>query len=129
MGEDKGKVKNIVMPNVEKFRTLYSDVIRDHKALCTGADGIITQDLHPRTLDAHVARLPLNLRKRILNNMRDHQGSFDRDACRTATLDGLRAIIGRSSLSQTVKGIATAGFNKSMIYGLQKLTKMFKSMR
>ena len=129
VGEDKGKVNNIVAPNIHKFRELYADVIAANASLCR-TEGILTQDLDPKVQSEYVNRLPSTLRSHVVHTLGSaSQNVVDRESCRRGVVEGLHNVVRRSSTSQTAKGVVTAGVNKSVVYGLQKLRKMVKSMR
>lgn len=54
------------------------------------------------------------------------KASKDRAECSQLVNKGMTAIVKRSSITQSVKGILTAGGRKTFIYSAQKLTKMMK---
>jgi len=142
VGEDKGKVKNIVSPNIHRFRDLYSEIISKSSALNL-QNGIIEQNLQSEVQAVYLKRLPSTLKnfvckqfgidtKTVMSENIDTELKEivnNRDDCQKAVSKGIHNIIRGSSSTQTVKGLATAGFNKSYVYGLQKLNKMVKSMK
>ena len=133
VGEDKGKVHNIVAPNVHKFRDLYAEVIHENQSL-SFSNGTFTQDVDLGVLREYVERMPSTLHRHVMKQLNTLPSTaknlvLDRESCRRSTVEGLHSIVRKSSTSQTVKGVATAGLNKSVVYGLQKLTKMVKSLR
>jgi len=129
VGEDKGKVHNIVAPNVHKFRDLYAEVIRENQSLSL-SNGTFTQDVDQGVLRAYIDRMPSTLHRHVLKQHNSTKNLvLDRESCRRSTVEGLHSIVRKSSTSQTIKGVATAGLNKSLVYGLQKLNKMMKSLK
>lgn len=142
IGEDKGKVKNIVMPNIERFRDLYTEIISKSSALNV-QNGIVEQNIKPEVQAVYLKRLPATLQKHVchkfginmakvaVENIDDNMKRIveDRSKCQKAVMNGVHKIIRSSSSTQTVKGIATAGINKSYVYSLQKLRKMIKGFR
>lgn len=138
IGEDKGKVRNIVTPNVSRFRDLYSEIVSKSSALNL-QNGIIEQNLQSEVQAVYLKRLPSTLKNYVCKQFgidmeKVEDGNLkeivdNRSECQKSVSKGIHNIIRGSSTTQTVKGVATAGFNKSYVYGLQKLQKMVKSMK
>lgn len=134
IGEDKNKVVNIVQPQIEKFRSLYTPIFKSMSDRLT-INSIIEQD---KCLDSklyHLQRLPQNLKNILLepctNECDDNnklQELAKRDDVGKIVRNGICRIVFYSSLLQSIKGIPTAGLKKSVIYSYSKLNKMVKSM-
>lgn len=149
-GENKNKVDNIVRPQLVGFRNLYKPLIRSltdyvefpvlnlndeepqtfHPPACK-------QDVSPLAKLHHLNQLPRWPQKALTR-------FWNRGTLRQDTEDVLRAIaydpdcdvivqqcingiVWQSSVRQSLKGILTAGFFKSVMYGGQKVVKMFRS--
>ena len=139
-GEDKNKVHNIVLPNIEKFRALYSTILDNEEHLMWNKpSGTFEQSLHSSSQHHHLNLLPLVLQVGLVNyrnadgRMRDTEEvlrSFAYDSeCREVIKKCISGIVKQSSLSQSVKGILTAGVSKSLRYSYSKLNKMWKSKK
>ncbi|XP_050443748.1 phosphatidate cytidylyltransferase, mitochondrial [Adelges cooleyi] len=135
IGEDKNKVQNIVMPQLDNFRTLYSPIIQSMSHVLL-LNAIGHQDKSTESKMYHLERLPQNVKNIILNtnvNMLENRCFLLNDlAVRKDTnviiSKSVNKIVFYASLTQSLKGILTAGLLKSIIYSLRKLKKMFISM-
>eukprot|EP00095_Tigriopus_kingsejongensis_P005438 maker-scaffold224_size251237-snap-gene-0.21 protein:Tk05438 transcript:maker-scaffold224_size251237-snap-gene-0.21-mRNA-1 annotation:"hypothetical protein DAPPUDRAFT_202995" len=141
VGEDKNKVANIVRPNIPRFRELYAKRILslnnylDLNPVRSRGE----QDTSSAGRHHHLSQLPKNLQWYLVQEWnkdgryRDVEdvlraAAFDKDSdsmIRKALID----IIGKTSVSQAVKGILTAGLTKTVKYSGAKLKKMAKSMK
>ena len=139
-GEDKSKITNIVKPNMERFREVYEPIIKkeDH-IYWRRSEGILVQSLCVSSRIHH-----LNLLPKVLTDVLVAQGNLDkrhRDTeeiirtlandcqCRYLVRDSVAQIVKRSSTSQSMKGLFTAGIRKSLKYSLEKLRKMRRSQK
>merc|ERR1712080_508481 len=128
------------LPN---FRKLYSDVISKNKSLIF-QNGQFQQDISPEVQGVYVKHIPRTLQELIfpyykvypehLLNPNKTNGimttiATDRAECKKVTLNGIRSIVRSSSTAQTMKGVATAGLKKSLVYSLQKLRKMARVVK
>ncbi|XP_022165998.1 phosphatidate cytidylyltransferase, mitochondrial isoform X2 [Myzus persicae] len=134
IGEDKNKVSNIVQPQIEKFRTLYTPVFKSMTDRLS-INSFIEQDKSLDTKLYHLQRLPQNLKnilcrpyKNKLNNDRILEKLAEQDDVSKIVRNGIYRIVFYSSLMQSIKGIPTAGLLKSVVYSYSKLNKMVKSM-
>jgi translocator assembly and maintenance protein 41 len=146
IGEHKNKVSNIVIPNMEHFRKLYHPLLHDDESICIDKS-IIHQKCDVKTRYQHLKCLPQNLKSRIVNwrmsglrfqpfnmpsnEMQDailYSLAHDREKTSELTIKGTRSIVRRTSISQSLKGIITAGMFKSFVYSGKKLGKMFRGM-
>lgn len=138
IGEDKNKVVNIVGPQVEEFRRLYAPIL-ETLGNRLSVNSSVEQDKSVRTKLYHLQRLPQNLKDIVVllasSNGKQCVDSDDalRELAKREDLgkiihNGICRIVFYSSLTQSIKGIATAGLFKSVIYSYNKLNKMVKSM-
>lgn len=137
VGENKNKVQNIVISNFESFQELYRPILLNCSQLHFSS-GKYHQDLASDVLLSRLMSLPQNLQLKvgqILEGKKDKpslvesalvKASKDRAECSQLVNKGVTAIVKRSSITQSVKGILTAGGRKTFIYSAQKLTKMMK---
>ena len=115
VGEDRNKIKNVVTPNMQHFKTLYMPFITTSSWLSLdnqNPDIIHTQQHF--SLD----QLQHNLPEKLLQQLNTSQSL---EKC-------LATIVGASSKRQSLKGIATAGVTKSVYYAAEKMQKMLKSL-
>ena len=146
IGEHKNKVSNIVMPNMEHFRKLYYPLLHHDDSICVDKN-IIHQKCDVGTRYERLICLPWNLKSRIVNwrmsglrfqpfnlpsnEMQDailYSLAHDREKTSELAAKGTRSIVRRTSVSQSLKGIITAGMLKSFVYSGKKLGKMFRGM-
>ncbi|KAK9869477.1 hypothetical protein WA026_003232 [Henosepilachna vigintioctopunctata] len=146
-GEKKNKVENIVKPQLNSFRQLYtpflislSDYV-DFPGLKEGNDEnsdslsiVCSQDINPLARLHHLNQLPRWPQKALTRLW--NRGSLRQDTedvlraiaydpdCNEIVVKCLNSIVWKSSVSQSVKGIATAGLLKSVQYSSRKVTKM-----
>lgn len=138
-GESKNKVQNIVKPQVDNFKSLYSPTLELFKTVVEfPTDSEIVecrQDKSPLVTLQHLNQLPKWPVRRIVRE-------WNRGRYRMDTEDVLRAVAGsskyqdivrksladivwQSSVKQSIKNIPTAGIGKSVEYGWNKALKTF----
>ncbi|XP_044157240.1 LOW QUALITY PROTEIN: phosphatidate cytidylyltransferase, mitochondrial [Bufo gargarizans] len=140
IGEDKAKVMNIVRPNIGHFQKLYSNILQEcPQAVYKQAQGRIEVDKSPEGQFLQLMSLPKHLQQNI-TDLVDQPGR-NRDVeevllqvaqdpdCGIVVQQAIFGIVKSSSLSQSVKGIATAGVKKTICYSAKKLYKMLRSLR
>jgi mitochondrial translocator assembly and maintenance protein 41 len=151
VGEDKNKCRNIVMPQMEKFRKLYGNLISEETSkgrLIVNGSEDFERCLSANTLEHNINLLPRCLLERIimskfgvcLNERQQHNqivlqeyvaklvnASNAVDECGRLVSNSVASIVKRSSATQSFKGLLTAGATKSVLYSLRKLRKMFAS--
>ncbi|KAG8556869.1 hypothetical protein GDO81_018238 [Engystomops pustulosus] len=140
IGEDKAKVLNIVRPNLEHFRKLYSNILQEcPQAVYKQAHGKIEVDKSPEGQFLQLMSLPKHLQQNI-TYLVDQPGR-NRDVeevllqvaqdpdCGNVVQQALFGIVKSSSLSQSAKGVVTAGVKKTISYSAKKLYKMVRSLR
>ena len=135
IGEDKEKVKNIVRPNMEKFRFLYQDVLEENVNVNRGKD-FFEQDVSVDVQSSYIRNLPSNLQYLFFRQYRHCPGKCladelstivkDGTVCRNNVLKGVSKIVQKSSISQSLKNIPTSGVSKSIFYAAGKILKMVK---
>jgi len=145
VGEDKQKVANIVDGQLEELSLLYQPVrsqLTDYMEVDNGAG---RQDVSPAARLYHLTMLPRQLQGSVCHQIclarrwnRDGRHRDVEDVLRAAACDvyssplitrGLADITAWRNISQSVKGIVTAGVGKSVRYSCRKLAKMAASMR
>lgn len=140
-GEDKNKVVNIVAPQVDAFRTLYAPIVKSlHDYVHFPSDNVIcSQDVSPNARMYHLYQLPKTPQKAVVQLWNRGPRKLRQDTedslravahdpeCRTIVEDCICNIVWNSSVSQSLKGILTAGLFKSIIYSGRKIRKMIKS--
>ncbi|GBM61765.1 Phosphatidate cytidylyltransferase, mitochondrial [Araneus ventricosus] len=139
-GEDKQKIENIVQNQVSYFRDLYADQLKLmpqlhwNQSQCT-----IEQDSSSATTLHHLNLLPKTVQHNLLaiwnrdgryRDLEDVLQSLAHDPqCSEMVEKAIRDITLWSSISQSTKGILTAGIMKSLKYSSRKVKKMIKSMK
>lgn len=141
-GEDKNKIINIVAPQISNFRQLYSPILKQFdKYIEIPKSELAAVDCHQDTSPAarihHLNHLPRKPQVKLVRAWSQGPRSKDTEDCLRAIahdpdcselLDqSLREIVWKSSVSQSLKGILTAGLFKSVRYGSAKITKMLAS--
>jgi mitochondrial translocator assembly and maintenance protein 41 len=119
-GENPDKVKNIVKPNLHLFDNLYQNVLSRHSEYITtmgvgSDDGYFAQDKSPHMKQQLYSALPPLLLK--------SNGGLSVVESPDVIRSRLKAIVMRSSLQQSAKGIVTAGPMKSVNYTSAKISK------
>ncbi|UJR35655.1 hypothetical protein I4U23_028405 [Adineta vaga] len=141
IGENKNKISNIVLPQIDLFIEQYSNLITTDSYLhwnkIRTADTIVKQDVTPTAIFKRLLGLPkyviYNIMESTKFKTRQYQDTEEviRKLCvstqRTEKIESaVRSIVKRSSLTQTCKGLVTAGFLRSTRYALEKLKKMIR---
>ncbi|XP_073430348.1 phosphatidate cytidylyltransferase, mitochondrial isoform X2 [Dendrobates tinctorius] len=140
VGEDKAKVTNIVRPNLGHFQKLYSNILQEcPQAVYKQSMGKIEVDKSPDGQFLQLMSLPKHLQQNITALM--DQPGRNRDVeevllqvaqdpdCGNVVQQAISGIVKSSSLSQSAKGIVTAGVKKTVSYSAKKLYKMMRSLR
>ncbi|XP_075688466.1 phosphatidate cytidylyltransferase, mitochondrial isoform X2 [Rhinoderma darwinii] len=140
IGEDKAKVMNIVRPNIGHFQKLYSNILQEcPQAVFKPAQGKIEVDKSPEGQFLQLMSLPKTLQQNI--TVLVDQPGRNRDVeevllqvaqdpdCGLVVQQAIFGIVKSSSLSQSAKGIVTAGVKKTISYSAKKLYKMMQSLR
>ncbi|XP_055342732.1 phosphatidate cytidylyltransferase, mitochondrial-like [Paramacrobiotus metropolitanus] len=136
-GEDKNKVRNIVLPHLDKFHEIYRPILKEEQYIDASANyRTFQQDCSPKTKLLLLGLLPRNLKERVIRDrFRDNRNKdvsiILEDLAHSADCSkivdkGCRQIVSYSSWWQSVKGIFTAGIIKSVRYSATKVIKMIK---
>lgn len=141
IGENKNKISNIVIPQIDLFVDLYSKLILNdpflHWNQTRSLDTTLKQDINPAAIFTRLLALPkyviYNIMESTTFKTRQYQDTEEviRKLCvstqRTEKIEhAVRLIVKRSSFTQTCKGLLTAGFLRSTRYALAKLQKMIR---
>lgn len=122
-GENKDKVRNIVQPQLEGFVHLYQPHLKQlahclHLPNSTDFhDGRIEQSKSPEIIRNHLRGLPKSLCDRLNNSEME-------DLNKVLKLF-MAQKVRRSSITQSLKNIPTAGLSKSVRYSWRKALKTF----
>ncbi|KAK7119959.1 hypothetical protein R3I94_021700 [Phoxinus phoxinus] len=140
IGEDKAKVSNIVKDNMHDFRRLYSRILQEcPQVVYKPQQGRLEVDKSPEGQFTQLMALPRSLQQKI-TVLVDRPGK-NRDVeeillqvaqdpdCGSVVQQGISSIVKTSSLTQSAKGIATAGLFKTVSYSARKLQKMWRGWR
>ncbi|XP_053529852.1 phosphatidate cytidylyltransferase, mitochondrial isoform X1 [Ictalurus punctatus] len=140
IGEDKSKVSNIVKDNMEHFRILYNNILQEcPQVVYKPQQGKLEVDKSPEGQFTQLMALPHTLQQQI-TRLVDPPGK-NRDVeeillqlahdpdCSLLVQQGISTIVKTSSITQSAKGIATAGLVKTVSYSAKKLRKMLKGWR
>lgn len=143
-GENKEKVSNIVMPQLNQFKEVYAPILKhfdqyvdvpnlNHMAVTCH------QDTSPATKIHHLNHLPRTPQIKLVRTWSQGPRSKDTEDCLRAIAHDpecsdilercLREIVRRSSVTQSLKGILTAGLGKSVKYSTAKIIKMLQAQK
>lgn len=138
IGENKNKIRNIVLPNMSHFIKLYKPILLQEAPYLYWNEltNQLDQELDFKTIYHHLNFLPKNLlykmiHKSILKQTRQYY-DLEEILFKLATRIDLHEIIQKSmksivfcsSLAQSTKSALTAGLFKSLDYSARKLKKM-----
>ncbi|XP_061395150.1 phosphatidate cytidylyltransferase, mitochondrial-like [Musca vetustissima] len=142
-GENKNKVANIVKAQENDFFELYKPAMKDlaqyvavdFAAKEKGSENVVTQFEQDKSIKAteyHLRQAPAELRRRLIRNA-VFKGSYIDIVEPLAALKNLHEIVAmsvndivwRSSITQTLKNIPSAGITKSLVYAGRKAMKTF----
>lgn len=142
-GEDKNKISNIVVPQIDHVRNLYTGIIASLKDFVYIPENQISrncqQNSSPEARWHHLNNLPRTPQKQLVKfyNRRSGLHQDAEDVLRTVSHhtdvgnvlnDCLRKIVWSSSIKQSLKGFVTAGLMKSLRYSGRKIYKMLSSV-
>ena len=135
-GEDPHKVYNIVYKQMDEFKALYDPVVEHLPHVNYIRDGHLQHDDHVKAKKSHLKNLPKAFQSRVIArfqrrfpvfNNYDDQELFERMAehpeLRTIIRDAIVKTTFRPSITQSLKGILTAGLTPSVKYARRKLMK------
>lgn len=141
-GEDKGKVSKIVTPNLPHFSKLYTPILSDtmyltyneHTNMYIHYQNEVTRFYHLNHIPRVVLEELLNIRKKSFPNIYPDVEDIVRSSaldsnCASQVSESIASIVNKSSWSQSVKTVLTAGLKKSIKYSWSKVNKMLKGMK
>jgi translocator assembly and maintenance protein 41 len=139
IGEDKGKISKLVSGGMDQLMEVYVPLLLEDRRLVISGQKI-EQDNSTAAIYHRLNLLPSRVVEGLsaIYYRRDHKvrdmeevlfSVAHRHDVAEQLATSIRAIVGPSSIRQTVKNAFSAGFMKSIVYSSSKLVKMFKSMR
>lgn len=140
-GEDKNKITNIVKPNITYFRKLYENILlKEEHVKWSKSQGVLEQYPNHVSQFHHLNLLPKTVQSNLLSCMHRRPGkypdleeiirqlAFDSN-CADYVRQSLSEIVKGSSVSQSLKGVFTAGIVKTVLYSSRKVQKMMNSKK
>ncbi|KAF4315189.1 hypothetical protein BBO99_00005677 [Phytophthora kernoviae] len=121
-GENPKKVRNIVDGNFKSFQEIYQHKIKNSPFMSrslSGGDLLVANSMDLTVRQTIVEALPSNISQRLAAKS---QGQL---VSKKHLQRVVASIVFRSSRSQSIKGIATAGGVKSIVYVAQKLKRTY----
>ena len=142
-GEDRDKVRKIVRPQINNFRHIYQPLLTSDTlsqiVKWNPNSQVFAQDCRPDALFYHLNLLPKTLENFIVKEWNRDDEFTDVDdllksmahsiECKTFVREAIYSIVKKSSISQSFKGVFSAGLIKSFRYSSQKVFKMYKSVK
>ncbi|CEP08102.1 hypothetical protein [Parasitella parasitica] len=145
VGENPNKVKNIVSTQMENFHRLYFGLLDDLPNVSILNDGKLQQSYNPRFRGLMVKKLPKTLYDKVIrqhmqyasrNNIsvpEDKLVMYEQvaqsEALNNYIEKGLTEIIAGTAITQSIKGIFTAGTIKTGRYAGEKLSKWWTAKK
>ncbi|CDS03294.1 hypothetical protein LRAMOSA00696 [Lichtheimia ramosa] len=139
VGENPNKVRNIVHAQMSHFHRLYFGLLDDSPNVSALNNGRYQQNVNPRFRELMIRKLPSTLYKKLVDehklwalrngvsipedNIELHQQIAMSPALNKNMQSSLQQIIAAPALTQTIKGVFTAGPVKTTRYALSKLIK------
>ena len=145
--ENPYKVQNIVNAQLDLFKEKYGQIVKDLENLNLNPDGQLEQDMNLKTRGRLIQSLPTNFRAKVkhlylwelskdgnFNVSREDvdlmQQLSDHPRLNMIITKGfmllilaITQVVARPAMTQSIKGIVTAGFGKSMKYVAEKFNK------
>lgn len=139
IGEDRSKVQNLVRSNLEAFRELYTPLLTSSTDLhYTAKNSLFNQNTEADRTYALLKSLPRKLQRGIFRSVKvsyvsnpesvPYDIAKDRAKCSILVRQGVASIVRSSSISQSAKGVLSAGFLKTCVYSGEKLRKMLRGL-
>lgn len=141
-GEDKNKIENIVSRQVERFDQLYIPILKmspnfKDSVRWNESKRNFTQDVSQNNLLKNLKLLPKTIRRSLIEIHGPEARTNESDVILTSlarNIDcdrivgcAIASIVRRSSLTQSLKGLLSAGFVKSLKYSHRKFVKSLYS--
>ncbi|KAF9316169.1 Mitochondrial translocator assembly and maintenance protein 41 [Podila horticola] len=136
IGENPHKVQNIVNAQLAQFHRLYDPLLGNLSNVTTLREGHLEQDDSPLVRSRTFQKLPPKLKQGVLYRYHsalskagvEIEGKEIQSVATAPDLDKylqstIHSIVQIPALSQSIKGIATAGLLKTGKYGMEKLGK------
>ncbi|RHY92730.1 hypothetical protein DYB37_004052 [Aphanomyces astaci] len=122
-GENPKKVRNIVHGSLDKFKQLYQPQIDTSTFVCRLHGSNLQSDMSPEARNAMLLGLPHNITCRLSekSRLKVTQTPHGKKLLKFA----VSAVVGQYSRTQSLKGIATAGGIKTLVYVWQKLSRTY----
>ncbi|OQR71151.1 mitochondrial translocator assembly and maintenance protein 41-like [Tropilaelaps mercedesae] len=141
-GEDKNKISNIVKPAVADFTKVYTPILDAMTNVeWTPGTNRVQQDLSQLARLHHLELLPKAVQYQLMakwkpgdNRHKDIEDILKSIArtppalCSEIVQKSIRAIVWRSAIKQSVKGLVTSGPLKALSYSASKVSKMMASL-
>ena len=144
LGENPHKVFNIVYAQMDAFRMKYTPVIEDLPNVNYISSDTLQQDMHVKLRGGMLQALPASIRDKTKShhlwylsrdsrkNISREEPSFCQSIVSSPEIDryvekALGQVVGRPAITQSLKGLLSAGFVKSVSYGLDKIKKKISS--
>ncbi|KAI9468968.1 MAG: mitochondrial matrix Mmp37 [Benjaminiella poitrasii] len=145
VGENPNKVQNIVSSQMENFHRLYFSLLDDLPNVTILNNGQLQQSDNPRFRGLMVKKLPKTLYDKVIKQHLNYASRKNIDVPEDRTLlyeqvaqsdvlnkyieSSLRDIIARTAITQSIKGIFTAGTIKTTSYAGEKLKKWWAAKK
>ncbi|KAI8330483.1 mitochondrial matrix Mmp37 [Chlamydoabsidia padenii] len=140
VGENPNKVKNIVHAQLDHFNRLYYSLLDDLPNVTVLNNGQFQQNLNPKYRGLMIQKLPRTLYDQVLSQHRTYasrnkldlpynKSEMYQQIAGSSDLQTLRSIIAKPAMTQSVKGIFTAGITKSTRYAGAKLGKWISNRK
>ncbi|CAI5726347.1 unnamed protein product [Hyaloperonospora brassicae] len=129
-GENPKKVRNIVDGNVKAFQELYRRNIQNSPFMSrsiSDVDTLVANTANSDVRQSIVEALPSNVLRRLAAKSHARGPHAHQPVTKKQLQRVIASIVFRSSRSQSIKGIATAGGVKSILYVAQKLKRTWSS--
>ncbi|GAB5589114.1 Mitochondrial translocator assembly and maintenance protein 41 [Umbelopsis nana] len=145
IGENPNKVKNIVEKQLSHFKRVYSHLLEDLPNVAVLENGLVQQDKNPKYQSLMVQKLSKNLYQNVVMEHRRyarvkglsvpeekdllHQQIVHSPELTKYINRGLFQIIAWPALTQSAKGIITAGPTRTARYAGEKLKKWWQAKK
>lgn len=129
------KASDIVRANLHRFRALYKPVTCDSGHAHARSDGVWSREVAASGQARLLRRLPDHIRHSVRRRLGIREADGGVDALATldnaivgkAVVGAVAAVVARSSIRQSLKGLATAGLGTSARYVASKLGKSVRA--
>ncbi|KAI7904619.1 mitochondrial matrix Mmp37 [Cokeromyces recurvatus] len=145
IGENPNKIENIVSSQMENFHRLYFGLLDDLPNIAILNQGRLQQNYNPRFRGLMIKKLPKTLYDKVIKEHLKHVSKNNIQIPEDKTLlyeqvaqsealnkyieSSLKEIIARTAITQSVKGIFTAGTIKTVRYAGEKLQKWWTAKK